>query len=1017
MTNIKNSVNYYPLTVKRVIYALEPPMDSIRSKFIDEMALNNSGYLQAKNADFAAHPEWLYLDIRRKVAEALNLSKDWSKDELRSTIKSLNREVDLLMQGKQSAIFNWARVTLKKILNEIDTEEKIYHCSTILYRLIHDLLERRGDPKALLEQILSVIKENYFFVIDIRIGQFFHMLGNLNAAVVKENADLLREIIILLQGRINDPGLDLSLKTLSLSIYGLRTVENGIIPDGFVDGTLEKIGREQRGFAPEEAYIAMSGLARLDMGNYSFSNLSPVIKKLEATETPLYFENVVQVATDLCRSGGKALPTGLFDLVAKKLGELQGQIGHHELTEIIYGLRNLSAVNIGKKFLPAVAAKVDRSSQMNEKEVGMCFYGLRNLDGKTVPRELLEFLLGQLKGLTEPPTEKFLSMVFFGLKSMYVGDYPPEILDVLSEKVKQCECDFDSHSFASIFRGLKGNAESLLTPELAENLVGKLEKTAHPLDIRALDTIVNTIRKTPPSYIPPRFWKIFGRKISEMKEKVIDTVIIANIFAMLKDVESKDLSRDLMFELTARLYQGTEDLSGYHITSILGGIGGLDPKVIPSELLLVIAFKLDSCRIQIDEGFVFSVAEGLRSMDAKIVPRELFLVITKKMKSVGRISQRTLSKFFFSLKNYDDYAVPPELIDVLTEKLAGCQEKLTMVTCCMVLHGLGGVSENLVKPELLELVYRGIAESTDKPTMSLFSMAFQGLRNLGSKLVTEKLTTLLMKKLDSCEEKMRPADVAVILGGMQNLDNSSMNIDSFKFFAGKMAAMNEKIDASYLCSALYGLQGMDSRIVPLELLEEFYVRLCEHEEHLEERSVCDALYGIQNMKNPAADKIRHLLMGTLGKNKDVCIWDRCHIMRLMQALSLSNMGVPPWLNDKYRECVDSQSSDVSPFPHENKIRNVLKWVLPGKIMTNYFIDGFEMDFYYPDLKLNLELDGRDHVYKRTRDERRDKYLAARHGIKTLRFTLNEGEDLRSELTALLKPYIDRYNARQPGGRM
>ena len=56
----------------------------------------------------------------------------------------------------------------------------------------------------------------------------------------------------------------------------------------------------------------------------------------------------------------------------------------------------------------------------------------------------------------------------------------------------------------------------------------------------------------------------------------------------------------------------------------------------------------------------------------------------------------------------------------------------------------------------------------------------------------------------------------------------------------------------------------------------------------------------------------------------------------------------------------------------------------AKFIRQYSIGNWVVDFYCPNKKLVLEIDGKIHLKKKIADEYRDKYLKA-FGIKVLRF--------------------------------
>lgn len=76
-------------------------------------------------------------------------------------------------------------------------------------------------------------------------------------------------------------------------------------------------------------------------------------------------------------------------------------------------------------------------------------------------------------------------------------------------------------------------------------------------------------------------------------------------------------------------------------------------------------------------------------------------------------------------------------------------------------------------------------------------------------------------------------------------------------------------------------------------------------------------------------------------------------------------------------------------PAENLLWNKLRRKSLGwKFKRQFSIDNYVVDFYCPDKKLAIELDGNVHKYRKEYDEYRTKYINA-FGIKEIRFRNDE----------------------------
>jgi len=72
-----------------------------------------------------------------------------------------------------------------------------------------------------------------------------------------------------------------------------------------------------------------------------------------------------------------------------------------------------------------------------------------------------------------------------------------------------------------------------------------------------------------------------------------------------------------------------------------------------------------------------------------------------------------------------------------------------------------------------------------------------------------------------------------------------------------------------------------------------------------------------------------------------------------------------------------------------------------KFKRQFSIDNYVIDFYCPDFKLAIEIDGGIHKYRRTYDNYRSSILKA-YGVFEIRFTNKEIEENLTKVIALIK---------------
>lgn len=140
--------------------------------------------------------------------------------------------------------------------------------------------------------------------------------------------------------------------------------------------------------------------------------------------------------------------------------------------------------------------------------------------------------------------------------------------------------------------------------------------------------------------------------------------------------------------------------------------------------------------------------------------------------------------------------------------------------------------------------------------------------------------------------------------------------------------------------------------------------------------------------------------------------DPLDIVNAYRSLKLNQYKVPAWLETRYRDLEASHATQaVLPFNRQEKlVAQKFTTMFPdSKVSSNSLLDGFRMDFYFPSLNLNVELDGPSHRYPaRARfDSQRDEYLRVQKGVTVARIYM--AEKSVDQLTKELKALVDDRN--------
>jgi hypothetical protein len=215
----------------------------------------------------------------------------------------------------------------------------------------------------------------------------------------------------------------------------------------------------------------------------------------------------------------------------------------------------------------------------------------------------------------------------------------------------------------------------------------------------------------------------------------------------------------------------------------------------------------------------------------------------------------------------------------------------------------------------------------------------------------------------------------------------------------KVEHSTQELKAQEVGNALYGLQGMSETADVVDLLA-VLLPMVQRCDGMNCMSLSQALYGVHHLEGVA--QIKATLLDKLRESTPQNLDHPVHAAALMSTLQL--MGnedstlVPPHIVTE----ADSHARAIEGVPQSLFERRVQSFIgtceLNTPVLFNGFHHGFEMDVFLPEEKLNLELDGPHHnkVVQKRRDERRDRYLEARHGVYVRRLTHSDWQILRQD---------------------
>lgn len=254
---------------------------------------------------------------------------------------------------------------------------------------------------------------------------------------------------------------------------------------------------------------------------------------------------------------------------------------------------------------------------------------------------------------------------------------------------------------------------------------------------------------------------------------------------------------------------------------------------------------------------------------------------------------------------------------------------------------------------LRQLVARIRESDRTRMTSQAIGDALYGIQGMSSDVdEVQQLVGELAKKIATTAAVLTPRDIGRALFGLQGLSSSS------PLFAESVIGLDAD-EVQFLMSALWDkIKVNTAASFPLS-------------------SIAMGLQGLMLLKDPIAENIRQFLhMKVISMNAETVLdggstasapseADKIDIVYAVRALRLNNMLVPKWLAIAYNKIEETHSS--KPIIAQSRGDRMLASRFASShptipLKANALIDGFRLDMCFPELKLNIELDGPSHGY-------------------------------------------------------
>ncbi len=269
---------------------------------------------------------------------------------------------------------------------------------------------------------------------------------------------------------------------------------------------------------------------------------------------------------------------------------------------------------------------------------------------------------------------------------------------------------------------------------------------------------------------------------------------------------------------------------------------------------------------------------------------------------------------------------------------------------------------------------------------------------------------ILTNKVESCSVSYSAYDIMRGIAWLSWLESDTKNI--LEALASKYDKISTCKNRQILKNSLASLWTLER--VPNSMLAIIFESFSTNNNTFSYEEISAMLNWIYSLafNNPNNNHVVRLVYLLLSKidNTSIKQHDDVAILRIYKALSLykntliPNLHISPEIQDAYSKILEKKRWDIS-NEHEKLVDDIFKKLDPSlRYRCNEIIDWIEMDFFFPENKINLEIDWSYHLEKKSNDRNRDEYLKNVHDIETVRIRASD----YSRQIEDLREFIDKY---------
>jgi len=589
------------------------------------------------------------------------------------------------------------------------------------------------------------------------------------------------------------------------------------------------------------------------------------------------------------------------------------------------------------------------------------------------------------------------------------SDYPEvlQLVSALASKISESSPTLYAQAIGSALFGLqKMSSDSFEVRSLVSAIAEKVEMSTVMLDAQAVGNGLFGLQRMKSSSAEVRaLVQALANKMAalnvEMDSKGIGSALYG-LHSMCSDVPQV---RSLLKTLSDSIRKSRCLLNGQGIADSLYGLSGMTvdcPEL--RSLLSALASRIDEKVGKLDSQEIGNALFGLQALSSEMQEvRVIAGKLAEKMKrSKAVFRSQHISRAMLGMQRISpDSPEIKSLLRQISKRIAESDRtRMTGAAIADALFGLQGMTSDVEEvQELMGQLAKKVATSGADMTPAQMGRALFGLQGLSSSasifqesaigVDSDEVEFLLSALWDKAKVMKEQFSLSAIAMGMQGLTLLKDPIaDNFRQFLYMQALRLGEVIEKKTQSEANGGESTYSKEVGLQKAAK------SKPSATSDGRTFDLGYASVDpfdRKESAVERVAAAAAAADGSMSPYR-YEPLDVVAAMRAIRLNGMLVPAWLITDYNEIENNHPTNptVQQSRADKLVAQKYSLLRPNeKMVSNAILDGFRLDMDFPDIKLNIELDGPSHKYpaRRRYDRERDEYLTIKKGYQVSRIEL------------------------------